>query len=454
MTFLYHILIATVYTLLAAATAIGLPHLFPEIGSEIGAILGAVVFVGSAIMHEVFARQEMQANLVDELGHLRNRNAELQISLDRVERETEMLKGAVKQIAENGTTTKDNSKKNVDSVIAEVKVLQGLVKQLSATKPSTAAKAVGDIAQAAFPTPTMEVSPPASNITLVASEGAVVAPPTSANPSSTSEALPIPSLQSTPGQTPGIAGLDDDSILEILRDGLEQNRVDLVLQPIVQLPQRKRVFYEAFTRIRDQNGDNLVPEQYIGIAEREGLVTAIDNMLLFRCVQLVRRTQNSKQDIGFFCNISAHSLTDRHFFSDFVEFMADNARLAPNLIFEFPYATVVNRDHDIEQHLKQLASLGFQFSVDQVSSLNIDCDDLIKNRFKYVKFDAEILLDEVRNPTGPIAVADIKRVFNRQGMDLIVEKIETEPQLLDLLDLKIDYGQGYLFGKPRLARVE
>jgi hypothetical protein len=87
-----------------------LPHLFPEIGAEIGAILGAVVFVGSAVLHEVFARQEMQANLVDELGHLRNRNAELQISLDRVERETDILKGAVKKIAENGVTTKDNSK--------------------------------------------------------------------------------------------------------------------------------------------------------------------------------------------------------------------------------------------------------------------------------------------------------------------------------------------------------
>jgi len=134
--------------------------------------------------------------------------------------------------------------------------------------------------------------------------------------------------------------------------------------------------------------------------------------------------------------------------------MADNARLAPNLIFEFPYATVVNRDHDIEQHLKQLASLGFQFSVDQVSSINIGCDDLIKHRFEYVKLNAEILLDEVRSPTGPIAIEDIKRVFNRQGMDLIVEKIESEPQLHDLLGLKFDFGQGYLFEDPRLARVE
>jgi cyclic-di-GMP phosphodiesterase TipF (flagellum assembly factor) len=315
--------------------------------------------------------------------------------------------------------TKDNSRKNVGSVIADVKVLQGLVKQLSVAKPSTAAKAVGKVAHAAFPAPAMGAALSSSNLALVASEGTVVAPLIGDDPSPKSL---IQITQPALGQAPGMSGLDDDSILKILRDGLEQNRVDLVLQPIVQLPQRKRVFYESFTRIRDQNGDNLVPEQYIGIAEREGRVTAIDNMLLFRCVQLVRRTQNSKQDIGFFCNISAHSLTDRYFFSDFVEFMADNARLAPNLIFEFPYATVVNRDHDIEQHLKQLASLGFQFSIDQVSSLNIDCEDLIKNRFKYVKFDAEILLDEIPNPIGPIAVSDIKRVFNRQGMDLIVAK--------------------------------
>ena len=66
MAFIFHILIATVYTLLAAATAIGLLLLFPGIEAEIGAMLGAVVFVGSAFLHEVFSRQEMRANLVDD----------------------------------------------------------------------------------------------------------------------------------------------------------------------------------------------------------------------------------------------------------------------------------------------------------------------------------------------------------------------------------------------------
>ena len=248
--------------------------------------------------------------------------------------------------------------------------------------------------------------------------------------------------------------LDDERILDIVRDGLQSNRVDLVLQPVVSLPQRRLKFYEAFTRIRDADGAVLMPQQYIAIAEREGLITAIDNMLLFRCVQLVRKTQRLNQNIGFFCNFSAYSLTDGHFFNNFVEFMRDNRALAPNLIFEFPQSAIVNRDAEMEEQLKLLASLGFRFSMDQVSSLNLDYDDLMAQHFKYIKVEAGTLLAELISPTTSIAIEDIKRVFDRHGMDLIVEKIETEPALIELLDFRIDFGQGYLFGEPCLSAAE
>ena len=94
--------------------------------------------------------------------------------------------------------------------------------------------------------------------------------------------------------------LDDAGILNVVRDGLRADRIDLYLQPIVSLPQRQRRYYETFTRIRDGEGKIVVPEQYISIAEREGLVSAIDNMLLFRCVQLVRKTQRNNKRMGFF----------------------------------------------------------------------------------------------------------------------------------------------------------
>jgi cyclic-di-GMP phosphodiesterase TipF (flagellum assembly factor) len=47
----------------------------------------------------------------------------------------------------------------------------------------------------------------------------------------------------------------------------------------------------------------------------------------------------------------------------------------------------------------------------------------------------------------------MKRALRAAGVSVIVEKIETESALLDLLDFEIDFGQGYLFGEPRLSRA-
>ena len=442
MTALNHILIAIAYTLLAAVVAVFAPRSFPEIGSDGGAVLGGVVLLGAAILHEVFSRQESQSRVVEEIHSLRLENDDLRDSLDDAWSHVTAIRDALTAYKAENKAEGLHKTREVDSVIAEVKVLQGLIEQFSvakSAKPTTA-----EPADRSRQIPFTEKSAQKQAVSL----------PAPAEHGNVPLAREMTSYSDGGKMLPIATGLDDATILSIVRDGLEKNCVDLVLQPIVRLPQRKRSYFEAFTRIRDQNGSVIVPSQYIAIAEREGLVAAIDNMMLFRCVQLVRRTQKKNANIGVFCNISAHSLTDRHFFSNFIEFMADNTALAADLIFEFPYATILNRDEEIEQHLRQLASLGFRFSVDQVNSLNIDYDDLMRHRFKFVKIDADVILNEVRNPSGNIAIEDIKRVVDRHGMDLIVEKIEREPDLLELLDLRVDFGQGYLFGAPRLTRIE
>lgn len=444
MSALTHILIAVAYTLVAATVAVLVPRQFPELGANMGIVLGGAVLMGAALIHEVFSRQGSLSRVIDEMRLLRTENDDLRVSLDEAQSDVMTMRSALKTLTHVQETVTKNGKREVDTVVAEVKVLQSLIEQFATARTAKPAADERDIvADTSASSDKSDVRP---------------APDTKPSPKPLAvAALSGPDnkvIDPVDGLPPVATELDDDSILTIVRDGLERNCVDLVLQPIVRLPQRKRTFFEAFTRIRDQNGSMLVPNQYIGIAEREGLVAAIDNMMLFRCVQLVRRTQKRNYNIGVFCNISAHSLTDRHFFSNFIEFMADNAVLAPDLIFEFPYATIANRDEEIERHLRELAALGFRFSVDQVTSLNIDYGDLMRHRFKYVKIDADVMLEEVRRPSANIAVEDIKRVVDRHGMDLIVEKIETEQELLELLDLRVDFGQGYLFGAPRLARIE
>jgi cyclic-di-GMP phosphodiesterase TipF (flagellum assembly factor) len=74
---------------------------------------------------------------------------------------------------------------------------------------------------------------------------------------------------------------------------------------------------------------------------------------------------------------------------------------------------------------------------------------LSARKIRTIKIDSDMLFAEYQKPAGHERLYEIKRQLDQTGIDLIVSKIETETQLRELLDLNIDYGQGYLFGEPR-----
>ncbi len=94
---------------------------------------------------------------------------------------------------------------------------------------------------------------------------------------------------------------------------ISDSRIDLYLQPIVTLPQRKVRFYEALTRLRDEEGHIITPEDYLPAVHEAGIMTEIDNALLYRSISLVRRLVERKREVGVFCNISASTLLDSSF---------------------------------------------------------------------------------------------------------------------------------------------
>jgi cyclic-di-GMP phosphodiesterase TipF (flagellum assembly factor) len=250
---------------------------------------------------------------------------------------------------------------------------------------------------------------------------------------------------------PAAAPLSDMAVLDIVRDALNSERVDLFLQPIVSLPQRRRRFYECFSRIRSADGKVIGPEQYLVVARKAGLMGAIDNLLLFRCIQLVRRARRSRTDVGFFCNIGGHSLVDASFFDDFLEFLGEHPDLAQGLMFEFSQADLLDDTGEYRKQIRKLNNLGYRFSLDRVTDLEIDYKDLAMLGFKYMKVDAGTLRQAVGGDAPKIDVGEFRLTLDRAGVDLIVEKIESETMLIETLEFKPDFGQGYLFGEPRLA---
>jgi cyclic-di-GMP phosphodiesterase TipF (flagellum assembly factor) len=249
-------------------------------------------------------------------------------------------------------------------------------------------------------------------------------------------------------------GLSREDIGELIDKAADANRIDLYLQPVVTLPQRKVRYYEALSRLRTEAGDIIPASDFIEIAESVGLMPKIDNLLMFRCVQVVRRLQLKSRDVGLFCNISASTLTDAVYFKQFLDFMEANRALASALMFEFTQAAYRSFGPIEYESMAALAERGFRFSMDHVTDLRLEPKELAGRSFRFLKVPAKLLLNHAAGVQGDIHVEDLADLLARSGIDLIGERIESEGMVVDLLDYDVRFGQGFLFSAPRPVRAE
>lgn len=399
MSTLSHIVIVVSYACLAAGAAFALPETVAGVDRVTGLVAGGALFILAALLHEVFARRLDTEELSEELHEARMSYVEATSDLQALHRRVAHVE------ARSGRAD--------DDILAEMRLLRSLLAQLAERSGGGAPAKVGFAKLAA------------------------------ANADGDDEsAYPPPSE------------LSEGEILGITRDALEENRVDLYLQPIVSLPQRKVRFYEAFSRIRGHDGVIIVPQQYLPVATESGLISTIDNILLFRCVQHIRHSRTLDGDVGYFCNVSSHTLADSEFFDQFVDFMRHNVKLARNLIFEFGQAEVDAYGAEAWAQLERLAGLGFRFSMDRVANLDLDFLELRQRRFSFVKVEAETLVSGYDKLRAPIEASDLAEAMKRNGINLVAEKIESESIVPELLDFEVDFGQGFLFGEPQPARNE
>jgi len=357
---------------------------------------------------------------------------------------------------------------------AELKSLEGLIKDLSrelmAASPAFAAAAAEEVAGTSEIPLRLEERLERVNLAalddepeeeeavdLLADETLVVTEETAVLVTEPASVADEPSPVAEPFiavAEPAFVAAPPETVLEDLREAIEANRIDLYLQPIVTLPDRKLRYYDASIRIRTGSDDFMAPSDYLPLAEGEHLMPRIDNVMLVKCVQLLRRVGAGSRLKGVFCNLSSQSLRDRDFFPELVEFMEENSALSNSLTFQVSQRAVLDLELDELAGLKRLGKLGFVFSLDHVADLDVDFAALRDHFFRYVKIEAKTLLHDLDEAAASVPAADMTRFLERFDLKLIAEKVDDEASLSRLIEYGADLAEGDLFGSPRPVTPE
>jgi len=425
------IFVAICMVLVAASLGLVLYSVAGISGSE-SAIVALTALTFLILYNAVSMRLRDRTDVGGQIADLSRGTADLARQVAEFGRRLATVEGRV--VSANST-----SADRIQSVVGEIGELGVLVKQLAASVASHDDMLSARI-PAPAPVPAGKPAPEPQNELPFAVENIPVA---------------AAAVIAPPAVTNGPAPLRSQAqILAAVTSAVEENRLDIYLQPLVSLPQRKVRFYEAVTRLRDDKDQMITADDFIGIAEAAGLIGRIDHMVMLRCVQVLRRLMVRNKEVGVFCNVAAATLGNPATFAQCLDFLEANRALAPSFVLEFKQSTFRNLGPTETEHLAALAQRGFRFSIDHVTDLRIEPRDLADRGVRFIKVPAALLLDQRNSSTSDIHPSDLSDLLGRYGLDLIAERIERERAVVDLLDFDVRFGQGFLFAPPRPLRPE
>ena len=252
---------------------------------------------------------------------------------------------------------------------------------------------------------------------------------------------------------------DDVSRMRLVTQAFEADRIELHLQPIVSLPQRKIRFYEALARLRLADGTLLGPSEFLPLLECFGRAPEFDRRVLALTMTVARHlvARGSEAIVGV--NLSAHSIAEPGFLWSLEGLLEASPELLGRIVLELPQHSWRHLDADQKTALAALRDKGVPFALDRAADLRFDPRVLADLGLRFMKLPAELLVaaaaqDEGLHDGPELSVWDFASALRRQGIKLIAERVDRDEMVPVLCDLGAPLAQGFAFAAPRPVKAE
>lgn len=241
----------------------------------------------------------------------------------------------------------------------------------------------------------------------------------------------------------------------VLRRGLENHRLRLRLQPIIDLATGKLAEFEALVRLHDPDRGEVPPIEFVPIAEETGLIAQIDFWVIEETLSLIGSEPRLAADssVRVAVNVSGRTLERPDFMSRLVVALQQNQVEANRLVVEITESCLLGDNRAILWTLNQLRARGAHVAIDDfgtgysaLSYLQSFEVDLLKIDQSFI---ARVMHSDIR---GTKLVANIVRLAHDLGLRVVAEGVEESEQAVLLQGLGCDLAQGWLYGRPEPPR--
>lgn len=236
--------------------------------------------------------------------------------------------------------------------------------------------------------------------------------------------------------------LDALTWLGRVRDALDAGRMVVYGQPIVDLQRRAVAQHELLIRMTNGGGEVVLPGLFMPVAERYGLAPEVDRWMVEQGITLA-------EEIGpVDINLSAASLGDFELLAAIERALAESAADPSRVVFEITETALMTNVETASRFIHRLAELGCRFTLDDFGTGYGSFADLKSLPISFLKIDMQFVRGVTRDAGNRRVIEAIVHLAKAFGQETVAEGVEDEGSAQLLRTLGVDYGQGYLFGRP------
>jgi EAL domain-containing protein (putative c-di-GMP-specific phosphodiesterase class I) len=241
---------------------------------------------------------------------------------------------------------------------------------------------------------------------------------------------------------------EEMGLANYLGQAVNEGRIRLAYQPVIDSRTGAVAHYEALLRLCSEDGTISSAGALIPIAERMGFIPMIDKIVLEKVIAELRQDP----DVSLAVNVSNLTIQDSGWLTALTAAMDATPEIAPRLSVEITETAVYGDLKHSARFCAEVQAMGCSVALDDFGSGYTSFRQLKTLSIDYVKIDGAFIRDLTDNSDSRLFVKTLLDFTRGFGLKSVAEFVETGEIAKMLMELGVDYLQGYYFGKPSNTR--
>lgn len=236
---------------------------------------------------------------------------------------------------------------------------------------------------------------------------------------------------------------------QMILEAMEKDWVEVYYQPIYSTKEQRFTSAEALVRIRDAEGEIVPPGVFIDVAEQNGMILKLGEMVFEKVCRFVKEHNIKQYGLHYIeINLSVVQCSYEQLAEDYIRIMEEYQIPSDFINLEITESASMDAKRILLGNMKSLMDYGVKFSLDDFGTGQSNLNYIVDMPVDIVKFDKDMINAYFENGKAKYVMDAAMHMVHGMDLEIVSEGIETKEQYETMEELGISYIQGYYFSKP------